>query len=132
MPKRSRVHEPTESPGARRERGELGNEVLAALGAADAPLTPAQVQAELGGDLAYTTVMTTLARLHEKGVVERERAGRAYAYSLVDTASVTARRMRQVLDSGDDREVVLARFLDELGPDERPVLARLLRNASRR
>lgn len=132
MPKRSRVHESTESPGARRERGELGNEVLAALGAADGPLTPAQVQAELGGDLAYTTVMTTLARLHEKGMVARERAGRAYAYSLVDMASVTARRMRQVLDSGDDREVVLARFLDELGPDERPVLARLLRDANRR
>jgi predicted transcriptional regulator len=138
VPKRSSVHKPTEptkptEPAAsRRERGELGNEVLAALGAADAPLTPAQVLTELGGDLAYTTVMTTLARLHEKGVVARERVGRAYAYSLVDTASVTARRMRQVLDSGEDREVVLARFLDELGPEERPVLARLLRKASRR
>jgi hypothetical protein len=40
--------------------------------------------------------------------------------------------MRQVLDSGADREVVLARFLDELGPDERPVLARLLRDAGRK
>ena len=124
--------EPAEPSAGRRERGELANDVLAALGAAEEPLTPAQVLADLDSDLAYTTVMTTLVRLHEKGVVARERAGRAYAYSLVDTASVTARRMRQVLDSGDDREVVLARFLDELGPDERPVLARLLRNASRR
>ena len=88
--------------------------------------------AEIGGDLAYTTVMTTLTRLHEKGMVGRERAGRAYAYSLVDTASVTAHRMRQVLDSGADRQVVLARFLDELRADERPVLARLLRDARRR
>jgi predicted transcriptional regulator len=150
MPKRASVHKPTRPTRpnrptvttalpetamptiSRRERGELANEVLAALAAADAPLTPSQVLADLGSDLAYTTVMTTLGRLHEKGVVARERAGRAYAYSLVDTASVTARRMRQVLDTGDDREVVLARFLDELGPDERPVLARLLRDASRR
>lgn len=123
---------PTAQISGRRERGELGNEVLAALAAADTPLTPAQVLAELGTDLAYTTVMTTLARLHEKGVVTRERAGRAFAYALADTAAVTARRMRDVLDSGEDREVVLARFLDALGPDEVPVLARLLRDAGRR
>jgi predicted transcriptional regulator len=116
----------------RRERGGLENEVLAALAAADAPLTPAEVLADLGSDLAYTTVMTTLGRLFEKGAVTRERTGRAYAYALADGASVTARRMRQVLDSSADREVVLARFLDELGPDERPVLARLLRDAGRK
>jgi predicted transcriptional regulator len=132
LPRRSSGQQPKEPAGGRRERGELGNEVLAALGAADGPLTPAQVLAEIGSDLAYTTVMTTLTRLHEKGVVTRERAGRAYAYSLVDRASVTAHQMRQVLDSGADREVVLARFLDELGPDERPVLARLLRAARRK
>ena len=125
MPRRS------ESPGhGRRERGELANEVLAALAAAEAPLTPAQVLADLHTGLAYTTVMTTLTRLYDKGAVTRERVGRAYAYAPADSASVTARRMRQILDSGEDREVVLARFLDELGPDERPVLARLLRNAS--
>jgi predicted transcriptional regulator len=106
--------------------------VLATLGAADGPLTPAEVLDDLGGDLAYTTVMTTLGRLFEKGAVTRERTGRAYAYALTDGASVTARRMRQVLDSNADREVVLARFLDELGPDERPVLARLLRDAGRK
>ena len=132
MPRRSSAHQPKQPVGGRRERGELGNEVLAALGAADTPLTPAQVLAEIGGDLAYTTVMTTLTRLHEKGVVTRERTGRAYAYSLADRASVTAHQMRQVLDSGADRQVVLARFLDELRPDERPVLARLLRDAGRK
>ena len=132
MPRRSSAQQPKQPVGGRRERGELGNEVLAALGAADTPLTPAQVLAEIGGDLAYTTVMTTLTRLHEKGVVTRERAGRAYAYSLADRASVTAHQMRQVLDSGADRHVALARFLDELRADERPVLARLLRGAGRK
>jgi predicted transcriptional regulator len=130
--KRSTPRPALRRSAGRRERGALANEVLATLAAADLPLTPAQVLAELDDDLAYTTVMTTLSRLHEKGVVTRERVGRAFAYKPADTATVTARRMRQVLDSGEDREVVLARFLDELGPDERPVLARLLRDASMR
>jgi predicted transcriptional regulator len=132
VPRRSTPRAALGRRAGRRERGELANEVLATLAAADAPLTPAQVLVELGDDLAYTTVMTTLTRLHEKGVVTRERVGRAFAYAPADTATVTARRMRQVLDSGEDREVVLARFLDELGPDERPVLARLLREAGKR
>jgi predicted transcriptional regulator len=132
VPRRPGIREKGTRTVGRRERGELANEVLAALAAADAPLTPAQVLAELADELAYTTVMTTLARLHEKGVVTRERVGRAFAYAPADTATVTARRMRQILDTGEDREVVLARFLDELGPDERPVLARLLRDAGKR
>lgn len=32
-------------------------------------------------DIAYTTVMTTVVRLHEKGLLERERDGRRYLYS---------------------------------------------------
>lgn len=118
-----------ETRALRRERGALENEVLASVGAADRPLTPGEVLAELGDDLAYTTVMTTLARLHAKGALTRERAGKAYAYALADRATVTARRMRRMLDHGADREVVLARFLDELDPADVPVLQRLLDEA---
>jgi predicted transcriptional regulator len=32
-------------------------------------------------DIAYTTVMTTLSRLHDKGVLERQRDGKRYLYS---------------------------------------------------
>lgn len=31
-------------------------------------------------DIAYTTVMTTVVRLHEKGILDRDREGRRYAY----------------------------------------------------
>ena len=31
--------------------------------------------------IAYTTVMTTLARLHDKGLLERERDGKRYLYT---------------------------------------------------
>jgi predicted transcriptional regulator len=117
------------SGSSRRERGDLENEVLAALAAAGRPLTPGDVLAALQRDLAYTTVMTTLTRLHAKDAVTRERSGRAYAYAPADTATAAARRMRRVLDGGDDRTVVLARFLDELDPGDVPVLQRLLAQA---
>src|SRR5690242_13964370 len=103
----------------RRDRGVLEADVLAALQAADGPMTARQVQARLGRELAYTTVMTTLARLHTKGALTRELVGRAFAYRLAgDTtvveAAVTARRMRKLLEAGPDRSVALSRFVSEL------------------
>ena len=70
-------------PGSARARGQLEREVLACLAAATDALTPSEVMADLGRPLAYTTVMTTLARLHDKHAVTRSPRGRAYAYSLV-------------------------------------------------
>ncbi len=112
----------------RRPRGTLEQEVVAALAAADEPMTPAQVRDHLGTDLAYTTVMTVLARLSEKGLVTRERVGRAYAYSAVlDEAEVTARQMRRLLDNGDDRAAVLSRFVGVLSNEDEQLLIDLLR-----
>ncbi|MBS1860813.1 MAG: BlaI/MecI/CopY family transcriptional regulator [Actinobacteria bacterium] len=114
-------------PERRRPAGALEGEVLAALWAADGPLTPAEVRDELGGDLAYTTVMTALTRLHEKGSVRREKAGRAFAYTpVLDEAGTTAARMRELLDSGDGREAVLTRFVGSLSGEEERFLADLL------
>jgi len=114
----------------------LENEVLAALWAAGEPLTPAQVLEMLSGDLAYTTVMTILTRLHDKGVVSRERVGRAYAYApVLDEAGIAAAQMRAMLDRGEDRAAVLARFVDGLSTEDERVLTtlmRTLRKASRR
>jgi predicted transcriptional regulator len=110
----------------RRRRGTLEREVIATLAAAAEPMTPAEVRDALGGDLAYTTVMTVLARLHEKGLVTRERTGRAYAYAaLTDQAEVTARQMRRLLDSGD-RAAVLSRFVGALSDADERLLIDLL------
>jgi predicted transcriptional regulator len=78
----------TNSPDQRRRpAGMLEDEVLAALWRGEQPMTPAEVQASVDGMLAYTTVMTTLTRLHRKGMVTRSRAGRGYVYSpIVDEA----------------------------------------------
>ena len=121
------------SEHARRDRGALESEVLAAMGAVGSAMTPRQVQAALGADLAYTTVMTTLARLHDKGALTRCRDGKAYAYSLAGDAAgvraaLTARGMRRLLDGGGDRSVTLARFVDELSTDDERTLVRLVRH----
>ncbi len=118
--------------GARR-RGALEQEVLACLAAAGRPLTVAEVLAELGGDLAYTTVLTAMSRLHGKGALTREPAGRGYAYALPTDAeaAVTARRMSRLLDGREDRAGVLARFVADLTPDDERLLTELLTEGRR-
>jgi predicted transcriptional regulator len=113
----------------RRPRGTLEQEVVAALATAARPMTPAEVRDQLGADLAYTTVMTVLARLSEKGLVTRKRVGRAYAYTAIrDEAEVTARQMQRLLDTGDDRAAVLSRFVGVLSTEDERLLVDLLRH----
>lgn len=117
-----------------RGRGELEREVLACVAAAPGPVTANDVLADLGGGLAYTTVMTTLARLESKGVLTRSMPGRAYAYSLVGDPgqveeALAAHRMRRVLDSRGDRASVLARFVAELSAEDEQTLRTLLADA---
>ncbi|MET9931906.1 MULTISPECIES: BlaI/MecI/CopY family transcriptional regulator [unclassified Streptomyces] len=116
-----------EGAAERRGAGELEASVLAALWAADGPLTAGQVQRRLAVELARTTVTTILSRLFEKGTVGRERSGRGFAYFPVrDAHGLTARRMHRELDKDDDRQTALARFVSELGPEDERILRDLL------
>ncbi|MFJ9211271.1 transcriptional regulator, MecI family [Streptomyces sp. L-9-10] len=111
----------------RRGQGELEAQVLAALRQAPGAVTAAWVQERLGGDLAYTTVMTILTRLHTKGAVARKRSGRSFEWTAVaDEAGLAALRMRKVLDAETDREAVLASFLTALTPGDEQLLRDLL------
>ena len=119
-------------PG-RRSPGALEQEVLACLVAAGRPLTPNEVLADMGGELAYTTVMTTLARLHKRGLAEREPSGRAYAYRPASDPQAAqsiavAAQMRRLLVQGGDRAGVLAHFVADLGPEDERLLTELLRD----
>lgn len=112
-------------PGApRRPHGALEAEVLDVLRVAAAPLSPGQVRERLAEDLSYSTVVTIVSRLHAKGLLERERAGRAFVYRPVDDASRAASQMSQALLAGSDHGAVLSRFVSELSGRD----ARLLRN----
>ena len=66
--------------GRRPELGRLESAVLAVVAASPEPVTVAQVQTQLPADPAYTTVMSTLARLAKKGALRQIRDGRAYRY----------------------------------------------------
>jgi predicted transcriptional regulator len=119
-------------PGApagppRRPAGALEAEVMAVLRAADTPLTPGQVRERLAvrpsGELSYSTVVTIVSRLHAKGLLARERAGRGFAYTPVDPASLAAGQMSRALDAGVDHGAVLTRFVSGLSGRD----ARLLR-----
>ncbi|WP_410596077.1 BlaI/MecI/CopY family transcriptional regulator [Amycolatopsis sp. lyj-23] len=115
----------------RRAPGTLEAEVLAVLWNAEEPLSPADVQAQLEDDLAYTTVVTILTRLHDKGVAMREKHGRSFRYHAVDDeAGLAARKMTKVLDGEPDRGSVLARFVTQLSETDEEVLRALLRGGT--
>ena len=114
----------------RRAPGELEAETLAALWASDHPLTAAEVQAQLGGELAATTVITILGRLVAKDMVVRSRADseRVFRYAPThERAEHAAEQMFAFLGTGDDRRAVLARFLGRLSAADRRAIADLLR-----
>jgi predicted transcriptional regulator len=69
---------------------------------------------------AYTTVMTTMERLHRKGVLERRKDGRAFLYRPVSS--------REQMESGH-----LARTLEPLlrGAGAQPILSYLVDEVSR-
>ena len=51
-------------------------------------------------DIAYTTVMTTMSRLAEKGILSRQREGLAYVYTPTITEDAfVARTVDQVISS---------------------------------
>jgi predicted transcriptional regulator len=84
------------------------------------------------GDLAYTTVMTTMVRLAAKGLLEVEPgSGRAYRYRRVLTAqefvaTVGTERVDGLIDRfGDVALVAFTRRLNGLGTQERRRLTRL-------
>jgi predicted transcriptional regulator len=70
------------TPTLRGTLGELETAVLSPLWDSTTPLSVREVLARVKRRpaLAYTTVLTVLDRLHEKGLVAREKLGKAFLY----------------------------------------------------
>lgn len=98
--------------------GPLEAAVLEALWAQATPVGVREVLERLNEGraqpLAYTTVMTVMSRLAEKGILERRREGRRYAYEPVakDAAEIAVRNV--VRDFGS---AALAHFVEEARAD---------------
>ncbi len=115
-----------------RSRGALEAAVLRCLAAADRPLTANDVQFRWGESLAYTTVTTTLIRLHRKRALERRRVGRAFAYRMADDtrAAVTAEQLQRLMTASSDRTAVLSRFVAGLDVEDARLLADIIASRS--
>lgn len=80
---------------------------------------------------AYTTVMTTMDRLHRKGVLERRRDGRAFVYRTVSSreameSGLVARALEPLLKSGS-AQPVLSCLVDEVSRHDEKLLDELER-----
>lgn len=98
--------------------------MLQLLWAQEGAQTGRQVRDALAKDgdpLASTTVLTVLARLEKKGLVERDPTAKAYRANRVDPAE-TADSMAEVLGRSSDRTAVLQRFAGALGAEDLDVL----------
>ncbi|MEV4479385.1 BlaI/MecI/CopY family transcriptional regulator [Micromonospora coxensis] len=76
-----------------------------------------------GRELAYTTVMTVLDRLAGKGMVQRQREGRAWRYRAAASREAhIAQLMLDALDLGGSRDAALVRFARSVTGTEADVL----------
>lgn len=106
----------------------------------DAPATVNEVLALINQrrrrsqQLAYTTVMTVLARLYDKGLLDRSKVGRGYAYTpLFDEPALVEHLGRQEVEELVHRygPVALAQFAAALEDADPALLERISRLAGR-
>lgn len=111
---------------AGRRLGAVEAELLERLWEADRPVSVREIAATLSGrPRAYTTVVTMLTRLIEKGLVRRLPAGRSFVYEANGSPDeIAAGALRNVLRGVRDPQAVLARFVEDLSED--PALLRHL------
>lgn len=95
-----------------------------------APLTARQVCERLHGkrERAYTTIMTTMDRLHRKGLLRREKDGLAWLYEPTLDARDYFRSVAEGLAGrilSGDRETGLSAFVDATARMDRSLLEKL-------
>jgi predicted transcriptional regulator len=116
------------APGLAAEFGTLELRVLEALWRLPPNATVRDVQAEFPS-AAYTTVMTTMDRLHRKGVLDRDKAGRAFVYrprftrEALETAAA-ARALGSLLQ-GHSAGPVLSFLVDAVSQEDAALLDEL-------
>ena len=113
--------------------GELERAVMEALWARDSPASVRAVHEALAGrGLAYTTVMTVLSRLADKGFAHRERDGRAWLYTAAASRDqYVAELMLDALGETGDRDGALTHFARAVSAKEADVLRKALTRKQR-
>jgi predicted transcriptional regulator len=101
---------------AGRRLGALEAEVMALVWARGEWVSVNDLRAALAGRArAYTTVMTIVTRLCDKGLLERRRQGRGFVYRpTLSKEELAAQALHDVLASAEDPHAVLAHFVEDL------------------
>jgi predicted transcriptional regulator len=89
------------------------------------PVTVREVLEDLQQErsIAYTTVMTVLDNLHQKGWVRREAEGRAYRYEAVSTrAAYAAALMNDAWSQSDNPAAALVAFFGMMSEEQQQAL----------
>ena len=104
-----------------KQMGQLEAVVMHRLWAWDRPASVREVVDDLQRErkIAYTTVLTVLDNLHRKGLVHRQKQGRAYVYTAVmSQEDHTASMLEEVLAQTPDRGAALLNFVEQLSSEE--------------
>lgn len=116
------------------ELGPLEAEIMDRAWKRGGPLTVREVVDSVGArhGLAYTTVMTVMERLSNKGFLVRRKVGRAYTYEpRLSRDDYSAALVRSVLAASGDRRSVLLGFVRSVKEEDLKELERLIRQAQR-
>jgi predicted transcriptional regulator len=116
-----------------REFGQLERAIMEVIWAGDRPYGVREVRERLhyGRPVAYTTVMTVMGILHGKGVLCREKHGRAWRYWPAEAREEhDARLMAEALRSGGNHQVTMRRFLERVSDDEMACLREAIAGAT--
>ncbi|MET7720989.1 BlaI/MecI/CopY family transcriptional regulator [Streptomyces mirabilis] len=108
-----------------RPLGELEDAVMTRVWKWNRPVTVREVLEDLQQErsIAYTTVMTVLDNLHQKGWVRREAEGRAYRYEAVSTrAAYSAALMNDAWSQSDNPAAALVAFFGMMSQEQRRAL----------
>ncbi|MEV0121363.1 BlaI/MecI/CopY family transcriptional regulator [Streptomyces sp. NPDC050703] len=113
-----------------RPLGDLEDAVMTRVWKWNRPVTVREVLEDLQQErsIAYTTVMTVLDNLHQKGWVRREAEGRAYRYEAVSTrAAYAAALMNEAWSRSDNPAAALVAFFGMMSAEQRAALSDAMR-----
>ena len=103
-------------------------EVVWSRGWAQFAVADVQRELERRREIAYTTVMTTVGRLHDKGLLRRERDGRRYVYQpSMSRDEFTESMARELLGSlsGLGHEQALSLLVDQVADSDADEIRKL-------
>lgn len=115
---------------AKRSFGELETTIMRLFSKESAKLSVADVMKRLKSKNAYTTIMTVMTRLYEKGVLKREKIGRSFFYS--KQQSPLMKRLKERFLGASPSEIFSTFLEDDIDAEELQKMEQLIREYKKR